>query len=81
MHRYDPQTGALLQVVVVPALLTSSCAFGGPALKTLYITTARHGLSPEELERYPLSGNLFAVEPGVAGIPANFYGAQCSQSD
>ena len=74
VHRYDPQTGALLQVIEVAAPLTSSCAFGGPALKTLYITTARHGLTPEQLEEFPLSGNLFAVEPGVRGVPACFYG-------
>ena len=74
VHRYDPQTGAMLQVIEVAAPLTSSCAFGGPDLKTLYITTARHGLTPEQLGEFPLSGNLFAVEPGVRGVPACFYG-------
>jgi len=75
VHRYDPTTGALLQAVTVPALHTSSCAFGGPELKTLYITTARGGLSPEQLEQCPESGNVFAVEPGVAGVPACFFGS------
>ena len=74
VHRYHPATGALLQAVAVPAPYTSSCAFGGPDLKTLYITTARGGLSPEQLEEFPESGNVFAVEPGVAGVPALFYG-------
>ncbi|MBF9222835.1 SMP-30/gluconolactonase/LRE family protein [Hymenobacter ruricola] len=71
---YDPETGALLHVVQVPAPHTSSCAFGGPELKTLYITTARGGLSPEQQAQFPLSGNVFAVEPGVAGVPACFFG-------
>ncbi|MBF9236883.1 SMP-30/gluconolactonase/LRE family protein [Hymenobacter sp. BT683] len=76
VHRYDPHTGALLQVIKVPAPLTSACAFGGPDLRTLYITTARHGLTPEQLAKFPLSGNLFALEPGVSGVPACFYGAE-----
>ena len=76
VHRYDPQTGALLQQIRVPALLTSSCAFGGPDLKTLFITTARQALTPEERADFPLSGNVFAVTPGVAGIPACFFGGE-----
>jgi sugar lactone lactonase YvrE len=76
VHRYDPGTGTLLQTIYVPAPHTSSCAFGGPELKTLYITTARGGLSPEQQAQFPLSGNLFAAEPGVAGVPACFFGAR-----
>lgn len=74
VHRYDPATGALLQAIAVPAPNTSSCAFGGPELKTLFITTARGGLSAEQLREFPLSGDLFAAEPGVRGVPACFYG-------
>lgn len=74
VHRYDPQTGKMLQAIEVPAPFTSSCAFGGPKLKTLYITTARAGLTPQQLEQFPLSGDVFAVEPGVAGVPACFFG-------
>ena len=48
VHCYDPGTGALLNVVEVPAPFTSSCAFGGTVLETLYITTARGGLSDEQ---------------------------------
>jgi sugar lactone lactonase YvrE len=70
---YAPAAGQLLHSIPVPAPHTSSCAFGGPGLRTLYITTARHDLSPEALAQYPLSGDLFAVEPGVAGVPANLY--------
>jgi sugar lactone lactonase YvrE len=74
VRRYDPETGALLQTIHVPAPNTSSCAFGGPELKTLFITTGRGGLSAEQLEQFPLSGNVFAVQPGVAGVPACFFG-------
>ena len=71
---YNPATGALLQVVRVPAPFTSSCAFGGPELKTLFITSARGGLTPQQQAEFPLSGDVFATEPGVAGVPACFYG-------
>ena len=74
VQRFDPGTGALLQTVRVPAPQTSSCAFGGPGLRTLYITTARKGLSAAALAAFPHSGDVFAVVPGVAGVPAYFYG-------
>ena len=74
VHCYDPATGALLRVVVVPAPFTSSCAFGGPDLRTLYITSARGGLSPQQLAEFPLSGDVFAAEPGVRGVAACFFG-------
>ena len=74
VQRYDPATGALLAVVQVPAPFTSSCAFGGPELRTLYITSARGGLSPQQLQEFPLSGDVFAVEPGVRGVAACFFG-------
>lgn len=73
VHRYDPATGALLGVVRVPAPFTSSCAFGGPGLRTLFITTARGGLPLPQQQAFPLSGNVFATEPGVAGVPACFF--------
>lgn len=73
INRYDPQSGALLHQVKVPASHTTSCAFGGPDLKTLYITTARAELSDEQLSEYPQSGDLFVAEVDVAGVLANVY--------
>ncbi|MDX5482837.1 MAG: SMP-30/gluconolactonase/LRE family protein [Hymenobacteraceae bacterium] len=71
--RFDPQTGQMLQKVEVPATNVTSCAFGGENLDTLYITTGREWLSEEVLEKYPHSGGLFKVKPGVRGVPADFY--------
>jgi xylono-1,5-lactonase len=65
--------GKVLQVVAMPCSQITSCAFGGPDFKTLYITTAAQGLSAEQLEREPLAGGLFAVELDVAGLQANPY--------
>lgn len=69
----DPATGEILQRVEVPAPQVTSAAFGGENLEVLYITTAREGMSPEQLEHYPMSGGLFAVKPGVRGVPTAFY--------
>ncbi|NEM97536.1 SMP-30/gluconolactonase/LRE family protein [Pontibacter burrus] len=69
---YNPKTGELLQKITVPAPQTTACAFGGKNLDTLYITTGTEGLSEEDLKKYPASGGIFAVKPGVKGVPANF---------
>lgn len=66
--RWDPETGKILQKIELPALNVTSCAFGGKDLETLYITTARSGLTPEQLKKYPQSGDLFSVKPGVRGV-------------
>jgi sugar lactone lactonase YvrE len=74
VNRYNPETGALLAQIKVPAPHTTSCAFGGADLKTLYITSARTELDAEQLARYPQSGDLFYAELDVAGVEANVYG-------
>ena len=72
---HDPQSGIELGRVTLPASQITNCCFGGPELRTLFITSARVDLSPAQLEREPLAGGLFAVEldqPGVA--PSLFRG-------
>jgi sugar lactone lactonase YvrE len=57
--RWNPTTGELLATIKLPAPRVTSCAFGGPKLDTLYITTAQPG-----------GGGLYAAQPGVRGVPA-----------
>jgi D-xylonolactonase len=52
----------------VPALQVSSVAFGGPDLRTLFITTAAHELDEATLDRYPGSGWLHRVDVPVPGL-------------
>ena len=66
--RYAPD-GEVDRIVTLPVRQTSSCAFGGPDLATLYVTSAWDGLSGAEREVQPLAGGLFAFEPGVRGLP------------
>ncbi|MDW8343057.1 MAG: SMP-30/gluconolactonase/LRE family protein [Verrucomicrobiae bacterium] len=68
--RWNPQTGALLAKLPVPATNVTSVAFGGATLDVLYITTARAGLSPLAIRQNPHEGALFATRPGVTGIEA-----------
>lgn len=65
-------TGHLDRVIDLPVPNVSCPAFGGKDMKTLYITTARENLSPEQLEQYPLSGSLFAIDVDVPGIAEPF---------
>ena len=70
---FDPQTGQLIGRIEVPALNVTSCEFGGPDLKTLLITTAREGLSEEQLQQYPLSGKVFFVYTPFRGLKSNYW--------
>ena len=71
--RYAP-TGAVDRIVTLPVEQPTSCAFGGPDLSTLFVTSARQGLSPEELARQPLAGSLLSFRPGVRGIQTYRFG-------
>ena len=65
---FSPE-GTLLEELQVPVRRPTSCTFGGPALRQLLITTARHGLTEAELREQPLAGSVLVAEPGVAGLP------------
>jgi sugar lactone lactonase YvrE len=52
---------------------TSLC-FGGPRLDRLYITSAATDLDKPALAAAPLSGSLFAYDPGVGGLPFSAFG-------
>lgn len=69
LHRLAP-TGEVLAEVLVPAPNTTCPAFVGPALDRLIVTTAREQLTDDQLARWPDSGQLFMVDPGVSGLPA-----------
>jgi sugar lactone lactonase YvrE len=66
--RYAPD-GGVTHEVEVPLPQPTSCIFGGRDLDVLYITTSRQKMTLEELERYPMSGSVFAVRPGLSGVP------------
>lgn len=73
VHRYDPFDGTLIGKVTVDAPNVTSCAFGGENMRQLFITTARAGLSEEDLQQYPLSGSLFIIDTGIKGAVMNSF--------
>ena len=63
--------GTLDRVVELPCSWPTSCAFGGEDLATLYVTSARFTMSPAHLDAHPQEGAVFALRPGVRGLPAH----------
>lgn len=66
VRRYAPG-GTLLQHIALPCARVTKLAFGGPGLRTAFVTTARVGLDAAALTEQPLAGSLFAFEASVAG--------------
>ena len=73
IKRFAPD-GTLVRSIDLPVPRPTNLAFGGPQLRTLYITTARIRLSATQLAAAPLSGSLLALEVDVAGTPVGGYG-------
>jgi sugar lactone lactonase YvrE len=61
--------GRTVRDLPVPAMCPTMCAFGGPDLRTLYVTSARNDRPRDELVRLPQSGGVFAMRVEVPGLP------------
>jgi sugar lactone lactonase YvrE len=68
--RFSPD-GSVEREVGLPITNPTSCCFGGPELRTLYVTSARSGLTEEQLRANPYEGAVLALEPGVVGTPSH----------
>jgi gluconolactonase len=58
--RFDPETGAELQTVSLPASATTSCCWGGPNYDELFVTSGTRQL-PGGSKAEPLAGSVFRV--------------------
>jgi sugar lactone lactonase YvrE len=65
VHCFTPD-GKLDRSLAVPVKKPAMCAFGGAQLDTLFVTSIRPG---GDLADQPLAGGLFALQPGVKGLP------------
>ncbi|MBT2365604.1 SMP-30/gluconolactonase/LRE family protein [Streptomyces sp. ISL-10] len=71
VRRYTPD-GRLDRTLALPVRRPTACAFGGPGLRDLYVTTARTGLGRHP---HPLSGSLLVVpDAGEGTAPPAFRG-------
>ena len=67
--RIDPLSGELLHQVDFPCVETTACAFGGPNLERLFVTTGLHKTLDE-----PDAGKVFVVDGlGISGVPSFAY--------
>ena len=65
---WDGETGTYLYSIGVPVLNVTCPVFGGDQMDELFITTARVGMSDEQLKKYPLSGGVFRVKLAAKGL-------------
>ena len=70
VRRYRPDGAPDLEVRL-PVANVTSCAFGGPDLDELFITTAMSDLNEPELEAQPMAGAIFRYRPGCQGRQPN----------
>ncbi|CAN7345097.1 SMP-30/gluconolactonase/LRE family protein [Variovorax sp. LjRoot178] len=66
--RYAPD-GRVDRMIPLPVSHPTAVCFGGPGLRTLFITSATQSLNAEQLAAQPLAGCVLAFEPGVQGLP------------
>ncbi len=75
VRRYSP-AGELTAIVACPVSNTSSCVFGGPDLRTLYVTSAREGLDADALLAQPLAGSVFHARVPFTGLSPRRHAAR-----
>jgi sugar lactone lactonase YvrE len=69
VHRYSPD-GVLRQVFRVPAEQATCCAFAGPGLHRLYVTTGTEGWSDDDRRAEPAAGLVYRLDTDATGRPA-----------
>ena len=69
VHRYAPD-GSLREVRSIPARECTCCAFGGPGLTRLYVTTATEGWTDEQRRAEPAAGLVYRLDTDTTGQPA-----------
>jgi sugar lactone lactonase YvrE len=74
VRRWNPDSATVLAEIDLPAAGVTACAFGGPGLDQLFITSASLRLSDAEKAQQPHAGGLFVAEVGVRGLAADKYG-------
>ena len=70
--RYTPD-GQVDHVVQTPVPQVACVEFGGPDLDLLFVTTAREGMSTQQVEEFPLSGHVFVYQTSCSGIALDRY--------
>ena len=72
LNRYSAE-GELVAEVRLPVARITSCCFGGPELRDLYVTTRREGLGAADAAAQPVAGALLRLDVGVVGLPTHAF--------
>jgi sugar lactone lactonase YvrE len=72
LNRWSPD-GRLDRSIPLPCSNPTAPCFGGLDMKTIFITSLRHDVTPDVLAAKPLSGGIFAVPVDVPGVPISRY--------
>lgn len=64
--------GRVLRELPLPVRCPTMPCFGGPDLKTLFVTTSREKRPADELAAQPLAGAVLSLRVDVPGLPVNF---------
>ena len=70
LRRFTP-AGHQDAVIPLPVSQPTSCAFGGPGMADLFVTTAYRDLSEAQRAAEPLAGRLLRLRPGPVGLPSS----------
>jgi sugar lactone lactonase YvrE len=72
LNRWSPE-GRLDRSIPLPCSNPTAPCFGGPDMRTIFVTSLRHDLPADVLVDKPLSGGIFAVRADVPGVPIAHY--------
>lgn len=72
--RYTPQ-GRIDREIALPVTNPTCLCFGGPDLRTLFITSATKFLTPDQLAAEPLAGSVLAIDGVGQGVPECLFDA------
>ncbi|MFC0523268.1 SMP-30/gluconolactonase/LRE family protein [Pontibacillus salicampi] len=73
VSRWNPISGELLNEYPIPAQNVTSCTFGGPERKDLFITTASAKTNDNTLKKHPYSGAVFRIRTSVRGLKTSLF--------
>lgn len=73
VKRYNPNSGECIATISIPTKYPTSCAFAGPSLNELWVTTSNLYLNDEEKLADANAGNLYIVETNTKGYPGNSF--------
>lgn len=68
IDRYAPD-GMLLGYLETPVSHPTHCTFGGPGMRTLFVTSSRYPVTSREFDQQQHAGKVLAFEMDVQGLP------------